>query len=126
MSRAKILVADDQHRVRRLVAATLGEARWELLYASDGLKALEIAREDLPGVLLLDVNMPELDGFEVGRQSKDNPTTEHMALVMLTARRDDESRIKGNLAGADACFVEPVSPLALLSKLQEFLPRGGL
>src|SRR5437762_14228599 len=66
--------------------------------------------------------MPKLDGFEVCRQLKSDPATRQMAVVMLTAMRDEESRIKGNLAGADEYFVKPFSPLALVSRLQEFLP----
>ena len=124
MARAKILVVDDQQRVRRLVAATLGEARWELFFASDGLRALQLAREVRPDIVLLDINMPGLDGFEVCRQLKTDPTTRHVAVVLLTARRDPESQIRGNLAGADAYFVKPFSPLALVSKLQELLPRA--
>jgi putative two-component system response regulator len=122
MARTKILLADDQPHVHRLVAATLGDAQWELLYARDGEEALRIAREAQPAIVLLDVSMPKLDGFEVCRQLKSDAATRHMAVVMLTAMRDEESRIKGNLAGADEYFVKPFSPLALVSRLQEFLP----
>jgi len=122
MARTKILLADDQPHVHRLVAATLGDAQWELLYARDGEEALQVARAAHPAIVLLDVSMPKIDGFEVCRQLKTDPATRHMAVVMLTAMRDEESRIKGNLAGADEYFVKPFSPLALVSRLQEFLP----
>src|SRR5579884_100617 len=127
MARTKIVLADDQPHVHRLVAATLGDAQWELLYARDGEEALRVAREAQPAIVLLDVSMPKVDGFEVCRQLKTDPATRHMAVVMLTAMRDEESRIKGNLAGADEYFVKPFSPLALVSRLQEFLPpdAGG-
>jgi putative two-component system response regulator len=121
MARMKILLADDQDRVRQLVAATLGSAQWELLYARDGEEALRLAREQQPQVVLLDVTMPKLDGFEVCRQLKSDPATRGMAVVILTALRDEESRIKGNLAGADEYFVKPFSPLALVSRLQELM-----
>jgi putative two-component system response regulator len=125
MARTKILLADDQDRVRRLVAATLGSAQWELLYASDGEEALRVARESQPAIVLLDVTMPKLDGFEVCRRLKSEAGTRHMAVVMLTALRDEESRIRANLAGADEYFVKPFSPLALVSRLQELLPQAG-
>ncbi|HZS00457.1 MAG TPA: HD domain-containing phosphohydrolase [Chloroflexota bacterium] len=125
MARTKILLADDQDRVRRLVAATLGSAQWELLYASDGEEALRIAREAQPAIVLLDVTMPKLDGFEVCRRLKNDAATRHMAVVMLTALRDEESRIRANLAGADEYFVKPFSPLALVSRLQELLPPSA-
>lgn len=121
MSRMKILLADDQDRVRQLVAATLGNTQWELLYARDGEEALRIAREARPQVVLLDVAMPKLDGFEVCRQLKSDPDTSQMAVVILTALRDEESRIKGNLAGADEYFVKPFSPLALVARLHELM-----
>jgi response regulator RpfG family c-di-GMP phosphodiesterase len=122
MARTKILLADDQPHVHRLVAATLGDTQWELLYARDGEEALRIAHEAQPAIVLLDVSMPKIDGFEVCRQLKTSADTAHMAVVMLTAMRDEESRIKGNLAGADEYFVKPFSPLALVSRLQDFLP----
>jgi DNA-binding response OmpR family regulator len=125
MARTKILLADEQDRVRRLVAATLGSAQWELLYASDGEEALRVARESQPAIVLLDVTMPKLDGFEVCRRLKSEAGTRHMAVVMLTALRDEESRIRANLAGADEYFVKPFSPLALVSRLQELLPQAG-
>src|SRR5215208_6874459 len=125
MARTKILLADDQPHVHRLVAATLGDAQWELLYARDGEEALRIAHEAQPTIVLLDVSMPKIDGFEVCRQLKTSADTAHMAVVMLTALRDEESRIKGNLAGADEYFVKPFSPLALVSRLQDFLPSEG-
>jgi putative two-component system response regulator len=123
VARTKILLADDQDRVRRLVAATLGSAQWELLYARDGEEALRIAEEAQPDIVLLDVTMPKIDGFEVCRRLKSNAATRHMAVVMLTALRDEESRIRANLAGADEYFVKPFSPLALVSRLQELLPQ---
>jgi response regulator RpfG family c-di-GMP phosphodiesterase len=123
MARTKILLADDQDRVRRLVAATLGSAQWELLYARDGEEALRIAEEARPDIVLLDVTMPKIDGFEVCRRLKSGANTRHMAVVMLTALRDEESRIRANLAGADEYFVKPFSPLALVSRLQELLPQ---
>jgi putative two-component system response regulator len=121
MSRTKILLADDQDRVRRLVAATLGSAQWQLLYASDGEEALRLAREAQPAIVLLDVTMPKVDGFEVCRRLKSDPATAHMAVVMLTGLRDEESRVRASLAGADEYFVKPFSPLALVTRLQELL-----
>ena len=123
MARTKILLADDQDRVRRLMAATLGSAQWELLYARDGEEALCIAEEAQPDIVLLDVTMPKIDGLEVCRRLKNSAATRHIAVVMLTALRDEESRVRANLAGADEYFVKPFSPLALVSRLQALLPQ---
>ncbi len=121
MARTKILLADDQERVRRLVAATLGTVQWELLYARDGEEALRIAAEAQPDIVLLDVTMPKLDGFEVCRQLKGDPETAAIKVVMLTARGGDMDRSRGRAAGADEYFVKPFSPIQLLKKVYALL-----
>jgi putative two-component system response regulator len=81
MARTKFLLADDQDRIRPLVAATLGSAEWELLYARDGEEALRIGDEARPDIVLLDVTMPKIDGFAVCHRLKTNPNTAHMAVA---------------------------------------------
>ncbi len=118
----KILLADDEPAVRRLVTATLAdESRYQILEASDGVEALNIARVERPALLLLDVNMPELDGFEVCRALKADPATRDIVVVMLTALAQPTDRERGIAAGADGFFTKPFSPLALLEKVEEVL-----
>lgn len=119
MSR-KVLVVDDDARVRRLVIATLGED-YSLLEAADGSQALDIASREKPDVVLLDVKMPGMDGFEVCRRLKAGSATAQARVVMVTGLADDNDRNKGRKAGADAYFTKPFSPRALISLLEELL-----
>jgi CheY-like chemotaxis protein len=118
----KILLADDEPALRRLVAATLtDETRFEILHAADGREALEIARAERPAVLLLDVNMPGLNGYEVCRALKADPQTAEIVVFMLTANSSPEDQEEGLAAGADAYFRKPFSPLALLEQIEAVL-----
>jgi DNA-binding response OmpR family regulator len=92
-----------------------------LLHAGDGEEALRIARQQHPELVLLDVNMPKLDGFEVCRQLKNQPDTAGIKVVMLTARGADVDRAKGRDAGADDYFIKPFSPVKLLNKVYALL-----
>jgi DNA-binding response OmpR family regulator len=116
----KILVADDDPRMRRLVAATLGNA-YGMVEAADGEQALEAALKELPDLILLDIRMPGLDGIEVCRRLKASEATAQIKVVMLTGLGSDEDRFTAGRAGADAYFVKPFSPRALLEKVSEML-----
>jgi DNA-binding response OmpR family regulator len=117
----RVLLADDDPALRRLISTTLGEQNFELLQAIDGEEALRVARQQQPALVLLDVNMPKLDGFEVCRQLKTEPSTAGIKVVMLTARGADADRAKGREAGADDYFIKPFSPIQLLNKVYALL-----
>jgi CheY-like chemotaxis protein len=118
----KILLADDEPAVRRLVTATLAdESRYRILEASNGVEALAVARAEQPALVLLDVNMPDMDGFEVCRALKSDPATRGIVVVMLTAMAQAVDRERGQAVGADGFFTKPFSPLALLEKVEEVL-----
>ncbi len=117
---SKVLVADDDPRVRRVVVTTLGGV-YQLFEARDGEQALAVARREMPDLLLLDVRMPVFDGLEVCRRIKGDPLTAHLRVVMLTGLGADEDRKAGERAGADAYFVKPFSPRALLNQVTELL-----
>jgi DNA-binding response OmpR family regulator len=121
MSRKKILLADDQEGVRELVGATLGDDEFDLIQAADGQEALQLARDNKPDLILLDVMMPVMDGFQVCRQLKEDPATEHIKIIMLTAKGSESDIERGTTAGADGYFVKPFSPLALLTQVHEIL-----
>jgi two-component system alkaline phosphatase synthesis response regulator PhoP len=116
-----VLVADDDPALRRLIETTLGSRDFDLLHAGDGEEALRIARQQHPELVLLDVNMPKLNGFEVCRQLKNQPDTAGIKVVMLTARGADVDRAKGRDAGADDYFIKPFSPVKLLNKVYALL-----
>jgi two-component system phosphate regulon response regulator PhoB len=120
-TKRRILVADDDDGLRRLIWTTLGTEHFELLQAIDGEDALRIAREQHPELVLLDVNMPKLDGFEVCRQLKTESETSGIKVVILSARGADTDRARGREAGADDYFIKPFSPVQLLNKVYALL-----
>ncbi|MBI2940167.1 MAG: response regulator [Chloroflexi bacterium] len=122
MGKTKILLADDDTILRRLVAATLGgDEEYELLEAADGAEALDIARRERPRLMLLDVDMPKLDGFEVCAAVKGDPATRDTMVIMLTAMAQDVDRKRGEHAGANAYFTKPFSPIRLLETIDAAL-----
>ncbi|HYY82395.1 MAG TPA: response regulator [Actinomycetes bacterium] len=114
----KLLIADDEAAVRALVHVTLEGDDYEILEAADGVEALEVARDENPRLVLLDIMMPRLDGLEVCRQLKRDPLTSDIVVVMLTAQAQDRDRELGMAAGADDYFTKPFSPLALLHMVE--------
>jgi len=116
----KILLADDDPRLRKLVAITLGDD-FTILQAADGEETLRIAQQEKPDLILLDIRMPKLDGFEVCSRLKANPLTSGVKVIMLTALSSDSDKIQARKAGADDYFVKPFSPRALLDKVNQIL-----
>ena len=116
----KVLVVDDDPRMVRLLSATL-PSDYEVIQATDGATALAMAEATLPDLLLLDVNLPGMDGFEVLRRMKESETLRRMRVIMVTARLDEADIILGLETGADAYLTKPFSPLALLEKASELL-----
>lgn len=121
--RFKILLADDEAPLRMLVSATLESSRYQLLEAANGKEALEMARREKPHLVLLDVAIPEMNGFEVCRQLKASPETSSITVIMLTAMGQQADRLMGQKVGADDYIVKPFSPSALLSKVDQVLGR---
>ncbi len=122
----KILIVDDQQEVRELVSVTLEIGSHEILTASNGSEALEIARSAHPDVILLDVMMPGgPDGIEVCRRLKSDESTQDIYIVILTAKGQDADRQRGGDAGADDYFVKPFSPLELMQKIDTVLTDQG-
>jgi DNA-binding response OmpR family regulator len=115
----KILVVDDERSLRLLVVGTLQAYDYQVFKAENGYEALEIARRERPDLVLLDVVMPEMDGFEVCRRLKADPVTKDAVVVMLTVLAQEADRKKGLEAGADAYLTKPFSPTALLNKVKE-------
>jgi DNA-binding response OmpR family regulator len=121
MNKRTVLLADDDPGLRRLVGATLGSEHFNLLSAADGEETLTVARQRLPALILLDINMPRRNGLEVCRMLKADPTTSHIKIVMLTGSGSDVDRTRAFEASADDYFVKPFSPIALLDKVYALL-----
>ncbi|MDD9972677.1 MAG: response regulator, partial [Candidatus Poribacteria bacterium] len=85
---AKILVVDDEPRNVRILQIQLNARGYTVYTAADGLQALEVVKEEMPDLILLDINMPKMDGFEVVKHVRANEATEFIPIVMITALRD--------------------------------------
>jgi CheY-like chemotaxis protein len=110
----KLLIADDEPAVRALVRVTLEDDDYRIFEAGDGVEALEKVHAENPSLVLLDIMMPRMNGLEVCRIIKSDPTTSRTVVVMLTAQAQQRDRDRGLAAGADVYFTKPFSPLALL------------
>jgi DNA-binding response OmpR family regulator len=117
----RVLVADDDPSLIRLISTTLGTDDFDLLQAGDGQEALEVARRQRPDLILLDINMPRLDGFQVCQALKQDPETAGIKVVVLSARGSEADRARGRECGADDYFVKPFSPIQLLNKVYALL-----
>jgi two-component system phosphate regulon response regulator PhoB len=121
-----ILVVDDEPPILELVRYTLEDEQIRVLEASDGAQALETALAARPDLILLDVQMPRLDGLEVCRRLRANASLAGTRIVMLTAAGQDADRARGLAAGADEYLTKPFSPLALFTLVRSLLPEATL
>jgi CheY-like chemotaxis protein len=120
-TKTKILIADDEDALRLLVYETLVDGDIEILLAQDGMEALELARREKPKLVLLDVAMPGLTGFEVCEKLKADPATKNISVVMLTAHGQNTDRERAILVGADHFMTKPFSPVQLLKLVNQIL-----
>jgi two-component system phosphate regulon response regulator PhoB len=119
----RILIADDEPDLLTLLSTNLKAAGFHTVTAADGSTALAIARRDPPALVVLDVMMPDMNGFEVCRELKRNPDTADIAILLLTARKDEIDRILGFELGVDDYMVKPFSPRELVLRIQAILRR---
>ncbi|MEL7113234.1 MAG: response regulator, partial [Pseudomonadota bacterium] len=118
---ARILVVDDIEANRRLMRAKLEARYYAVALASGGEEALQKATQEQPDIILLDVMMPGMDGFEVCRRLKSNLATRHIPVVMLTALTDIDDRLRGLEAGADDFLSKPIEDFALFARLEALM-----
>jgi two-component system, OmpR family, response regulator len=117
----KILLVDDDPRLRDLVALALERAGYAVLTAGDGQRALMHAARERPDLIVLDVGLPEMDGFEVCRRVR---ATSDVPILFLTARDDEIDRIVGLELGADDYVTKPFSPRELVARIKAILKRS--
>jgi two-component system, OmpR family, alkaline phosphatase synthesis response regulator PhoP len=111
----KILAVDDEKHIVRLVQVNLERANYQVVTASDGVEALEKIAADRPDMVVCDVMMPRMDGFEVLRRVKSDPATRDIPFIMLTAKAQDADVFKGWQSGVDAYLTKPFNPMELLA-----------
>ena len=121
-----VLIVDDDPSIRKLVATTLEDvAGFELVEAADGNEALELAAAQAPAIVLLDIDMPGIDGLEACRRLRAEPGTADATVVMLTAAAGEEAERAAEEAGADLFLTKPFSPLELLRLVHDLGPGAG-
>lgn len=125
MNKARILLADDNSDMRDYLRRLFGE-RWNVEVVADGLSALVAARENLPDLLITDVMMPGLDGFELLRELRNDPRTREVPVILLSARAGEESRLEGLEAGADDYLIKPFSARELVARAVAHIEMGQI
>lgn len=118
----RILVVDDERRMVGFIRLNLEQDGFEVIEAFNGTEALERLRDSLPDLILLDVMMPDIDGFEVLRMIRE---ISQVPVIMLTAKGEEDDKVKGLELGADDYVTKPFSPRELVSRVKAVLRRGG-
>ncbi|HEY4416282.1 MAG TPA: response regulator transcription factor [Verrucomicrobiae bacterium] len=120
----KILVVDDEPEAVELLEFNLKQAGYAVTTAGDGAEALKKARSQVPDLIVLDVMLPEMDGFEICKSLRLDPTTVKVPVIMLTAKAAEIDRVLGLELGADDYLTKPFSPRELLLRIKKILARG--
>ncbi len=117
----KILAVDDDPTIQRLLEVNLEMEGYDVRLASDGVEAVEAARDFMPDVVLLDVMMPRKDGWEACADMKADPDLAHIPVVFLSARAQDVDIERGTEVGAAAYITKPFDPIDLLDLIAELI-----
>lgn len=118
----RILVVDDERRMVGFIRLNLEQDGFEVIEAYNGMEALDRLRDSLPDLILLDVMMPDIDGFEVLRTIRE---VSQVPVIMLTAKGEEDDKVKGLELGADDYVTKPFSPRELVSRVKAVLRRGS-
>ncbi len=124
----KILAVDDEKFIVRLVQVTLERQGYQVVTANDGKEALEKVESERPDLMVLDVMMPYMDGFEVLQTLRRNPSTRDIPVIMLTAKAQDADVFRGWQSGVDCYLTKPFNPLELVSfvnRIFQSMDGGG-
>ncbi len=121
----RVLVVDDEPEIVALVAYHLAKAGYRVSTAASGADALDLARRERPALIVLDLMLPGMSGFDVLEQLRSDDATRDVAVLMLTARRDEPDRIRGLSLGADDYLTKPFSPAELVLRVGAILRRAA-
>jgi twitching motility two-component system response regulator PilG len=119
----KILLVEDQESLLKLESILLTSRGFEVRGVSDGQAALAAIEEDIPDLMLLDIMLPDMDGFEICRMVKENERTRKIPVIMVTARKSSMDVQLSKEVGADAYITKPFKSAMLIETIQKFLGR---
>lgn len=120
----KILVVDDEKELVKLITFHLAIAGYEALSAKNGVEALEICEKEKPALVILDIMLPRIDGWQVCRSLKQNPRTSNIPIIMLSALSELNDKLKGFDLGTDDYVTKPFSPRELIVRVKRVLARS--
>ncbi len=123
MNKKKILIVEDEESLLKLESILLISKGFDVKGVPNGRAALEAVAEDKPDLVLLDIMLPEIDGFEVCRQLKSDPATRHIPVIMLTAKKSREDMVRGEKVGADWYITKPFKSAMVIETIQRFLAK---
>lgn len=124
--KGKILVVDDSPFIVEIIETILKDSGFEVIIADDGEKALQKAKAESPEVIVLDLMLPKMNGYEVCKILKEDEKYQQIPIIMLTARVNDEDEAKGKQAGADVYMGKPFELDDLVVKVKELLERKNI
>ena len=117
----KVLFVEDDAQIRTIIAVRLVAVGFEVLVAKDGQEGLDLARKELPDIILLDLMLPKMDGYKVCALLKTDMRYSRIPIIIFTARAEGNDMKMAKEAGADAYITKPFEPETLLSKIKELL-----
>lgn len=121
MSDRKVLVVDDEENITQILEFSICAEGYQVVTASNGEEAIEKARKEQPNLIILDIMMPKVDGYEACRILKSNPLTKRIPIILLTAKGREIDKKLGYEVGASDYIVKPFSPSKLVEKINEYL-----
>lgn len=124
MAREKILVVDDEEDILELLRFNLAREGYRVVLAATAREALALAASERPHLMILDLMLPDMDGLEVARRLRADPSAESMAILMLTAKGEEADVVAGLELGADDYVTKPFSPRVLLARVRALMRRG--
>jgi len=123
---AKILIAEDERDIRELITFTLSFAGHEIIQASNGAEAVELAQKVVPDLIMMDVRMPRMTGYEACRAIKEIESVKHIPVIFLSAKGQDDEVSDALDAGAMDYIMKPFSPTELTEKIASLLKKIGV
>ena len=126
MAKEKILIVDDEEHILELLDFNLKNAGYETFIATDGIEAVKIAKEEKPNLILLDLMIPGIDGFDVCKEIKKDKDMKNTSIIMLTAKGEELDKILGLELGADDYITKPFSVRELLARVKAVLRRTAV